>query len=52
MYECCINQKQYTDCGQCEKLPCQIYYDLQDPSTTLEEHEAGIKLRVRLLLDK
>lgn len=52
IYDCSINQKQYTDCGKCQNLPCQIYYDTQDPSTTTEEHEAGIKLRVNLLLDK
>lgn len=52
IYDCCINQKRHADCGKCEKLPCQIYYDTQDPSITLEEHEAGINLRVSLLRDK
>lgn len=49
IYHCCRNEKQHESCGQCSDLPCRIYYDTQDPSTTLEEHEAGIKLRVSLL---
>lgn len=52
IYDCCINQKGYEDCGKCNKLPCQIYYDTQDPSTTSEEHEAGITMRASLLLGK
>ena len=52
IYHCCMTEKHHEHCGQCKNLPCQIYYDTQDPSTTLEEHEAGIKLRVSLLLDK
>lgn len=52
IYHCCINEKQHEHCGQCKELPCQIYYDTQDPSVTLDEHEAGIKLRVNLLREK
>ena len=52
IYHCCMTEKHHEHCGQCKNLPCQIYYDTQDPSTTLAEHEAGIKLRVSLLLDK
>jgi len=50
IYDCCINQKKFEDCGPCEKLPCHIYYDTQDPATSREEHEVGIRLRVSLLL--
>lgn len=46
LYHCCITKKKLEDCGECNALPCHIYYDTQDPSITKEEHEAGIKLRV------
>jgi hypothetical protein len=49
MYDCCINEKGFEHCGYCNKLPCQIYYATQDPSTTNEEHIDGIKQRVKLL---
>lgn len=49
IYECCINKKSYEHCGHCEKLPCDIYYANQDPSTTDEEHRDSIKKRVKLL---
>lgn len=49
IYNCCTNQKGYEHCGHCEKIPCQIYYDTQDPSTTDEEHKEGIIQRVNLL---
>nr|WP_242828123.1 DUF3795 domain-containing protein [Enterocloster clostridioformis] len=25
IYECCINQRKYGHCGQCEELPCSHY---------------------------
>lgn len=24
IYECCINQRKYGHCGQCEELPCAL----------------------------
>ncbi|ABI68672.1 conserved hypothetical protein [Syntrophomonas wolfei subsp. wolfei str. Goettingen G311] len=49
MYDCSINEKGFEHCGHCNKLPCQIYYATQDPSTANEEHIDGIKQRVKLL---
>ncbi len=49
MYDCCINEKGLEHCGHCKKLPCQIYYATQDPSTTNQEHIDNIKQRVKLL---
>ena len=51
IYDCSINKKQYSHCGECSELPCHIYYDTQDPETTKEEHEEGVRQRVRILND-
>lgn len=37
IYECCINQKKYAHCGQCELLPCK-HYERDDPTKTPEEN--------------
>ena len=49
MYDCCINEKKLPHCGKCDDLPCEIHYSMQDPSTTKEEHEAGMRERVEKL---
>ena len=49
IYGCCVNEKNLSHCGECPELPCRIYYETQDPSTTKEEHEAGIRQRVENL---
>jgi hypothetical protein len=49
IYECVMIKNKYQNCGECEKLPCQIIYDCRDPSISIEEHENGIKERVNNL---
>lgn len=49
IYDCAVNEKKYKNCGQCEKLPCEIYSEVKDPATTDEEHKARIKERVERL---
>lgn len=49
MYNCSINERSLNHCGECAELPCRYYYETQDPSTTTEEHEAGIRVRVNIL---
>lgn len=46
IYHCCAMKSGYANCGQCSKLPCQLYYDTRDPSVSQEAHEADILLRV------
>ena len=49
LYDCCVRQKGLEHCGRCEELPCQLFFDTQDPSASDKEHREGIKQRVRLL---
>ncbi len=38
IYQCCINEKQYNHCGECENLPCEKY-DQKDPTKTDKENQ-------------
>jgi len=48
----CVKEKRLKHCGQCEQLPCNIYFDMKDPCTTDEQHQQGIKDRVEILINK
>ena len=48
IYECCINQRKYGHCGQCEELPCSRY-DREDPTKTKEENEADHAMQMKNL---
>lgn len=45
----CVADQEYSSCGNCEKLPCEIWFTLKDPSMTDEEHQQSITDRVKLL---
>jgi len=38
IYQCCINEKQYSHCGKCSDVPCQ-FYERGDPTKTDEENK-------------
>ncbi|MEM0531408.1 DUF3795 domain-containing protein [Zongyangia sp. HA2173] len=52
LYDCCVNKKGLAGCGGCNELPCQKFYDIQDPSTTREDHLQAIRERVALLKEQ
>ena len=49
IYQCCVNENQYHHCGQCEQLPCEIYFNTKDPSLSEDEHQKSINDRVDVL---
>ena len=49
MYDCAVNKKGYRNCGEYSELPCQLFMNMKDPSSTEEQHLASIGQRVRLL---
>jgi catechol 2,3-dioxygenase-like lactoylglutathione lyase family enzyme len=51
-YACCVTEHGYQSCARCEKLPCELWYKLKDPSQTDEQHEAGVQQRVKTLRGK
>lgn len=49
IYDCCTGVKKLAHCGKCPDLPCEIYYDTQDPSLSEEEHISQVRQRVEIL---
>ncbi len=49
VYDCVINKHKYNDCGDCPELPCTLWYEMKDPTYSQEQHEQGIRERVRNL---
>jgi hypothetical protein len=49
IYGCVRNQKNLNHCGECDELPCQIFFDWKDPDFTDEEHKKDIEQRVERL---
>jgi len=49
LYDCSINTRKYSDCGDCSELPCKIFREMKDPSSTEEEHQKSLITRVSLL---
>jgi len=49
IYDCSVNKNGFKTCGECTKLPCQLFYDWKDPSMTEEEHRQCIDDNVALL---
>ncbi|MDR0437048.1 MAG: DUF3795 domain-containing protein [Bacteroidales bacterium] len=45
----CATEKQLTHCGKCTELPCNIYFEMKDPSISDERHQQGIMDRVEVL---
>ncbi len=45
----CVQEKKIADCGQCDRIPCQTWTDLKDPSYSDYEHKAKIGQRVNRL---
>lgn len=48
IYHCCVNQKGYSNCGQCGELPCS-HYAKNDPTKTLAENEADYCMQMKNL---
>lgn len=48
IYNCCMNQKGYENCGQCEEFPCG-HYENDDPTKTKEENAADHSMQMKNL---
>ncbi len=49
LFDCSINQRSYSNCGDCSELPCKKFADLKDPSISDDEHKLSIKKRIDIL---
>ena len=46
IYDCTVNTNKYNHCGNCDKLPCDIWRNTRDPKFTDEEFEENINERI------
>jgi hypothetical protein len=47
----CAEEKHFANCGFCEKIPCEMWFSLKDPSLTDEQHRARLNEKILLLKD-
>jgi len=45
----CADKKGYKSCGECAELPCKLFLEMKDPHATEEQHQEGIRTRVKNL---
>jgi hypothetical protein len=45
----CVKEKQFAHCGECAEMPCNIYYEMRDPTVSDERHEEGLRERMEVL---
>lgn len=50
IYDCCMNKKGLSHCGECEDLPCEVFLQLKDPNLSDEAFAASLKDRQTQLL--
>lgn len=48
-YKCCVVDKHLKHCGECDSLPCSLFYNCVDPSVSEEEAKQWIKERIEAL---
>jgi hypothetical protein len=48
IYQCCIDQKQYSHCGKCPNVPCRLY-ERGDPTKTDEENKRTLEKQLTQL---
>lgn len=46
LYNCSVNIRQYKDCGDCAEVPCAMFREMKDPSSSDEAHMQGLIDRV------
>lgn len=49
LFKCAFTDHEYESCGDCNELPCALFLQMKDPSTSDEEHLKMIQVRVERL---
>ena len=49
LFQCAFNERGYESCGDCAELPCSLFLQMKDPSSTDEEHQKMLEIRVQRL---
>ena len=46
LFDCSVNKKGLKSCGSCDELPCKMFREMKDPSSTEEQHQLSLVQRV------
>lgn len=49
IYDCTVNGKGMKNCGECSKVPCEIWMNTRDPKFSDKEFEDNVKMRIEAL---
>lgn len=49
IYHCCVTERGYLNCLECEKIPCDIWQKTRDPKYSDEEFAKNIEERIETL---
>lgn len=49
IYDCTVNGKGMKSCGECSKVPCDIWMNTRDPKFSDKEFEDNVKMRIEAL---
>ena len=45
----CVHKKNYKHCGECDELPCELYFELKDIFISDVQHKLDIEHRIKVL---
>ena len=45
----CVKSNNYNHCGDCDHLPCELYFSMKDKIITDEQHKKNVAERVEML---
>ncbi|WMI82202.1 DUF3795 domain-containing protein [Anaerotignum sp. MB30-C6] len=49
IYQCCVKEKGFHNCGQCKDLPCNFFAQAYDPTKTKKENEEILAQQLAVL---
>lgn len=49
IFDCTVNGKKFSNCGECKEVPCEIWKNTRDPQYSDEEFQKSINDRLAML---
>ena len=49
IYACCVNKHRYATCASCDRMPCEVWQSVRDPSMTDEQFRKSVEERTATL---
>ncbi|MBS3742134.1 MAG: DUF3795 domain-containing protein [Candidatus Cloacimonetes bacterium] len=50
-YDCCVNEKKFSHCGECEDIPCDKFWKNKHPEWSEKQHKRIVIERVKMLVE-